>query len=246
MRLGGIGTIWSIPALTTSSTPIPLAVAKSATIDFKQERKPLRGQWMDPIDMLAGARDISVKFAGADFRAATVQLVLQGSTLAANATKNVVVGENWVSATTVTVAQSATWSEDAGVLDLTAGKWLTRVASAPATGQYSVAAGVYTFAVADAGHNLTITYTYTSTTAGSQTLAVTNQVVQQSTGYLVRVFTPFLVGGVVKTIGVEFPWVHFSDLSLALKPDDWAEQSLTGMVAQSQSSTATATLYVGE
>lgn len=249
MRLGGIGTIWSVPSITTSSSPIPLAIAKSVSIDCKQERKPLRGQWMDPIDMLAGARDISIKLSNCDFRAATMQMVMQGMTLAGGSTKNVAVAESGTIPGTpyqITVTNSATWSEDGGVFDLTAGKWLSRVTSSPATGQYSVAAGVYTYAAADTTHNVTATYTYTSATAGSQIGSLAAQAVGPSTGYIVRVFTPTLVAGVVKSLGLEFPNVHFSDIGWALKNDDWSEQSLTGTVAQDAGSSNVCKIYVGE
>jgi hypothetical protein len=249
VRTGSIGTIWTIPSVSTSNTAIPLSIAKSATIDVKQERKPLRGQNMDPIDMLAGAREITLKLANNDFRASTFQLAFQGSTLTPNATKLASIAEPFTVPTTpfqVTVSNSATWSEDGGVLDLTAGKWLTRVASAPATGQFSAAAGVYTFAGADVAHNTVITYSYTSTLAGSQTLTQNQQVVQASTGYLVRIYNNWVINGTTRPLGLEFPSVHFSDLSFALKNDDWTEQSLTGIAMQDPASQLIVKMYLGE
>ena len=77
------------------------------------------------------------------------------------------------SAYTVTVANSATWVLDLGVVYTATGLPLTRVASAPASGQYSVAAGVYTFAAADANLGVKISYTYTTT--GGNTLTINNQ-----------------------------------------------------------------------
>ena len=58
---------------------------------------------------------------------------------------------------TITVANAATFSVDVGVA-YASGAPLVAVASAPAHGQYSVAAGVYTFNAADAGASVTITY----------------------------------------------------------------------------------------
>ncbi|WP_230085967.1 hypothetical protein, partial [Burkholderia pseudomallei] len=71
---------------------------------------------------------------------------------------------------------SAGWVTDLGVKYAATGLPLTRVASAPATGQYSVAAGVYTFAAADTGLAVAISYTYTPTsnTVG-ETVTMTNQ-----------------------------------------------------------------------
>ena len=74
---------------------------------------------------------------------------------------------------TVTVTNSATFVSDYGVVYTATGIPLQLVASAPTAGQYSVSAGVYTFAAADASAAVQITYTYTSTTAGA-TLTVAN------------------------------------------------------------------------
>lgn len=58
---------------------------------------------------------------------------------------------------TVTVSGSDTFSCDLAVSQAD-GTTLTRVSGAPASGEYSVAAGVYTFSAADAGAVLTIDY----------------------------------------------------------------------------------------
>jgi len=63
---------------------------------------------------------------------------------------------------TITLAKSATavvGSETVRFADT--GVYLTRVASAPATGQYSIASGVLTFAAADASKNVLTDYRYT-------------------------------------------------------------------------------------
>lgn len=53
------------------------------------------------------------------------------------------------------------WASDAGVTYAATGAALAAVASAPATGQYSVsAAGVYTFAAGDAGKAVVVNYGY--------------------------------------------------------------------------------------
>lgn len=67
---------------------------------------------------------------------------------------------------TVTVTNSATFVADYGVVYTSTGIPLQLVASNPTQGQYSVSAGVYTFAAADASAAVQITYTYTSSTFG--------------------------------------------------------------------------------
>lgn len=60
----------------------------------------------------------------------------------------------------VTPKTGGLWSADAGVINATTGVALVPVTANPATGQYSVAAGVYTFAAADVGVSVTITYSF--------------------------------------------------------------------------------------
>lgn len=247
MRNFGMGTIYAVPSGATQ-TPVPIAILKDCTVGFKVAKKFLSGQWKVPIDAGEGQVDITLKIKSADFRAATMAMLLAGTTTTANSTTLAVMGEAWAIPTTpyqVTVAQSATWTEDGGVLDITSGLWKTRVASAPAAGQYSVAAGVYTFAAADVAHNVSIVYSYTSTTAGSK-LVYAAQTMNQSVGYAVRVYDTFNVGGVVKPIGFSFPNVHFDNLSYALKAEDWVEQDLSGRAIQDSASTTIFTEYVGE
>jgi hypothetical protein len=76
---------------------------------------------------------------------------------------------------TVTVANGATFAEDYGV-QFSDGTQLALVSASPAAGQYSVnsTTGVYTFAAADEGKAVLITYKYTVSGSG-QSLQVTNQ-----------------------------------------------------------------------
>jgi hypothetical protein len=63
--------------------------------------------------------------------------------------------------------------QDLGVID-SAGIPLVRVASAPTTGQYSVAAGVYTFASANVGQTVFISYRYSYTLTSANNISLTN------------------------------------------------------------------------
>jgi len=71
----------------------------------------------------------------------------------------------------VTTTNSANWVTDLGVFFTATGVQLTRVASSPTTGQYSVAAGVYTFAAADTTLAVQINYTYTAA-SGAQKITL--------------------------------------------------------------------------
>jgi Putative phage tail protein len=63
----------------------------------------------------------------------------------------------------IAVQNNSIWTADGGVKFSPSGTALTAVASAPAAGQYSVAAGVYTFNSADTGKAVLISYQITDT-----------------------------------------------------------------------------------
>jgi hypothetical protein len=232
MRQFSMGSVYALPS-GANPTPIPFGILKSASVDVKQAKVAIRGAKKAPVDVGDGSLDIAIKIAHADFRASSLAMIASGST-SATGSKLVASAERATVPTTpfqITVSQSATFSEDGGVFDVTAGKWLTRVAAGPATGQYSVAAGVYTFAAADVAHVVEITYAYTSATVGFTT-TFNNQPQGVSTGFLVRLYNVFSVAGVLKPVGWEFPNVHFQSLSMAFKVEDWAEQNLEGLAAE--------------
>lgn len=74
---------------------------------------------------------------------------------------------------TITVTNSSHFQMDLGVRYASTGIPFVQVASGPTVGQYSQAAGVYTFAAADASASVLISYTYTSASAGD-TISLTN------------------------------------------------------------------------
>ena len=87
---------------------------------------------------------------------------------------------------TPTLPGSGTWLNDLGVRN-TSGTNYTRVASAPVTGQYSVSAGVYTFAAADTGLALLISSEYSAATGGI-IVPMTNQLMGYSPSFSVILY----------------------------------------------------------
>jgi len=84
-----------------------------------------------------------------------------------------------ITVNTSTVVNASTFLGDLGVAYASSGIFLQPVASSPSVGQYSVAAGVYTFNAADAGVNVLIGYAYTATSGYTVTI---NQTVQGAVG----------------------------------------------------------------
>lgn len=248
MRQFGMGAIYAIPS-GANPTPVPFAILKDGTVSIKVNKKPIRGPWKAPIDVGEAAVDITAKWKNCDFRAATITALLSNAT-SATGSNIPVIGETTTIPGTpfqYTVANGATFKEDGGVLDLTTGLWMTRGATATGTGVYSVntATGQYTFNTADATHNISITYSYSSATVG-KTVTWNNATMGASTGYLVRVYDVYSVGGVLKPVGFDFPNFHFDNLSLSFKAEDWSEQDLSGFAAQDTASTLVMKPYVGE
>ncbi len=91
---------------------------------------------------------------------------------------------------TPTVPGSGTWSEDLGVIDGN-GRAFKAVASGPTTGQYSVAAGVYTFASADTGTKVFISFGYTATSTTAKTLVAQNAPMGNKPRLIVNLVTSF-------------------------------------------------------
>jgi hypothetical protein len=224
MRGFALGCIYAIPNVA-NPTPVPIASLKGCKVSVKQDKKKFRGNQRDVIDVGDGARDWDIDIDNADFRSAAFSLVAGGTTTVGSNLPNI--GEvQTISAAAFTVTNSATFVEDGGVYDVTAQKFLTRVASAPAAGQYSgPAAGVYTCNAADNTHTVLVLYTNSSNTLGLKT-AVSNAIQGASVAYKLRVYTPWQVGSNVRATGLEFYSVHFPELQFDWKVEDFSVKSI--------------------
>lgn len=160
----GLGHLYGVRTDVANSTPREFGVLQECSLDFDTPVQLLYGQNIYPV---AGGRKKSkmsgkAKFAQINGRLFN-DLFFAGTPTVAQL--QVINGEAGTPVTNVrTVTQSATWVDDLGVVGTSgalAGRRFTKVASAPATGQYSVAAGVYTFAAADSNPPVAISYTYT-------------------------------------------------------------------------------------
>jgi hypothetical protein len=122
---------------------------------------------------------------------------------------------------TVTVTGSAAFGTDLGVRDVLGGYDLECVTGTPTTGQYAVAAGVYTFAAADQARAVKITYSTTAATGEtitiSQTLAEADAVF-----YALKWFSK--TGGKTVTRTINKALIY--GLSAGLKLQDWGQFNL--------------------
>ena len=150
-------------------TPIELGVLQEVSVDISWDTKTLYGGNQFPVDAGRGKGKISGKAKAARLSGALMNGLIFGQTLAAGMLANYYDTTGTAVATTVTptVPNSGTWAGDLGVKDAS-GNAMKRVASAPVTGQYSLAAGVYTFAAADVGKTVYLSYQYAQSTSGSR------------------------------------------------------------------------------
>ena len=160
-------------------TPIQFGVMQDVSVDMGFDLKELFGRYTSPIAIAQGKTKITGKAKFAQLNGLMLNSMVFGATYT-----NLLVNE-YIDATgsvipttpfTVTpvIPGSGTWVNDSGVTTLT-GRPLQRVVSAPATGQYSVAAGVYTFASADVGTTVLISFQWTGTSTIAKKITVPNR-----------------------------------------------------------------------
>lgn len=192
---------------------------QDVSIDISKNIKELFGQFQYPLAAAAGQIKISCKAKVANIQSAMLNELFFGGTLASGA-KYYVSQEAASIPTTpfqVTVANSATWFEDKGVTFFLTGVQLTRVAAGPITGQYTVAAGVYTFAAADTGLAVRIDYTYSPAATGFITTVV-NQLVGTTPFFVATI--PFIAPSGKQTL-LRLANCVSSKLTFASKIEDW-------------------------
>jgi hypothetical protein len=175
----GSGTLWGVPS-TTNSTPAKLAALQSVSLDIAFSTKELFGQHNFPLTVARGTGKIGLKASSAAFQARAFNDLFFNGALNSGKLAVALDEAGTIPAAagpyTVLVSNSADFVSDLGVIDKMTGSLMKRVAAAPATGEYSVAAGTYTFAAADTGKAVLISYQYTVAASG-QTLIIAQQLI---------------------------------------------------------------------
>jgi hypothetical protein len=203
--------------------PRKFAGLQDISVDISFVMKELFGQSQFPLTIARGQGKIAGKAKMANFNSGHFNDIFFGQTNTVGQKLSVVGEVGAIPGTPyqITVAQSATWFEDGGVVYSVTGVPLVRVAAAPAAGQYSVAAGVYTFAAADTLLGVYIDYTYTAAATGLTTTI--NNLLSGTTPTFVAVFpiSYTMQNGVKKTVYLRLNSCFSSKLVLATKIDDF-------------------------
>lgn len=186
----GPGVIVAQRTDVANATPVNIGYAQEFTMDFSATIKDLYGQNQYPLDAARGTVKVTGKIKAAVLSGIAWNTVFFGNSFTTGGIK-----WNYNEAATipatpfqVTVVNTATFDKDLGVTYALSGLPLTKVASAPATGQYAVSgSGVYTFAAADTG--LGVLITYTSTVVTGQQMNISNNLLGASPNFQLDYYT---------------------------------------------------------
>lgn len=216
-------------------SPRQLGAFQEATFDSSAENKMLYGPNQYPIAVGRGKAKVGLKVKAAQISVDQWNALFIGQP--ANQTASVISAYvdtlgtaipstpfQIVPVTTyaafLTAGTTPAYDYDLGVVD-GLGNVYTRVASGPTTGQYSLAAGTYTFATADTGKLVFISFTYTATNAAGKKNAfinVNNIPMGQAPFMQLDLFCTYGGNGLLVTL---FQAIA-SKLSFATKLDDFA------------------------
>lgn len=173
----GAGRLYVQRTDIVAATPLEFGILQECQRSFAFNTKPLMGQNQFAVFVARGAAKWTVKAKYGVFSARAMNDGFFGQALTTGQIA-LAAGEAGtvpaVTTFTITVANSATFVADRGVVYTNGGLPLVNVPSAPTIGQYSYAAGVYTFAAADANAAVLISYQYTIAATGSK-ITITQQ-----------------------------------------------------------------------
>lgn len=222
----GSGSIYATPLIdaagnaVTNPTPVKFLACQDISTDFSFDTKMLYGQNQFPLAVARGKAKASVKAKNGQVNGMLFNNSFFGQTLSSGQegyAQDLVGAAIPATPFTITpiVPGGGTWAADMGVRNAS-GIPMTRVAAAPATGQYSVATGVYTFAAADTGLIVYIDYRYTMTSG--KKIAIGNQLLGSTPTVALDIVIPY--GG--KMLTMRFPQAVAGKMAIATKLDDFA------------------------
>lgn len=191
MFVFGSGVLQGFRTDIVNSTPVNFGLVQDVTLDWSFDLKEGYGQYQHPVVLARGKAKVSGKAKVLRASGLAIGNLFFGITPTVGQTATSFAEQGTVTAGAVTVANSgANFGVDYGVVYQATGLPLTKVASAPAVGQYSVAAGVYTFNVGDNTKAVLISYTYAIPGSG-QKIVVTNQLMGFTPTFSANFFSTF-------------------------------------------------------
>ena len=182
--LFGPGILWLTRTDVAYSTPVNVGYCNEFSTDFTFETKQLFGQNQFALLAARGTAKSTGKIKAATLSGIALNSLLFGGTWTAGTQYDAASSPATPIPTTPfhitpTVPSSGTFDTDLGVTNAANGEPLILVASAPAAGQYSQTAGVYTFSSADnvSGISVIISFAYHYATAPGQNMTIANNLI---------------------------------------------------------------------
>ena len=216
----GSGTLVGVRTDVANATPSQFGVLQDVQIDFSATLKELMGQNQFAVAVARSSMKVTGKIKSAKIVASVYNNLFFGQTSATGALLQAVNEAATIPTTPfqITAANAVTFATDLGVINAVTGVALTKVASAPATGQYSVnaATGVYTFAAADTGSAMLISYSYTAA-SGATKITIANQLSGQSPTFQMNLAETYNS----KVLNFQLNACVANKLSFPLKNSDW-------------------------
>ena len=221
----GSGSLWTTQltdytgTAVTLPTPMLIGTLQDVSVDFTWDAKPLHGQNMAAVAMGRGKLKIAGKAKFARLDGNLFQSVISGQPIVAGIAGTVYDTTGAAIPTTPftitpTPPSSGTFARVLAVRDAT-GNTYTQVSATPTTGQYSLAAGVFTFAVADVAKVVYIDYTYTATSTVAKKALVVNAPMGAAPTFKVDLLNPR--SGMTLTLFAAM----LDKFTFATKQDDW-------------------------
>jgi hypothetical protein len=224
----GSGKLYGLDSL---GAPLEFGVLQDVSLEFSSDIKQLNGQLMFPVAIGRAHGKVEGKASFGEIDLRTYNSMFFNSSAGVSAAKSSQAineaGAVPVSvAYTITVANAVTFELDLGVTLVATGQKLKQVptAATPATGEYKVAAGVYTFNVAQASAAVIINYLFT-TAASGQKLNITNDLMGQAPTFGIVLSETFQG----KTMVCRLYACVSDKLSLPFKQDDFKVDELSFM-----------------
>lgn len=220
----GSGVLLGVRTDIANATPVNFGLIQECQLDLSFTTKELYGQYQFPVAIGRGQGKMTGKAKMAQISGLAFNNLFFGQSLTPGQLATAFGEAHAVPAVTpftVSVTNVGDFVDDYGVLYATMGLPLTKVASAPVQGQYSVAAGVYSFAAADAGAAILVSYTYTVASAGQQ-LTYANQLIGTTPTFQAQLYQTFQS----KPINVKLFNCVSSKLSYATKLEDFSVPEL--------------------
>jgi hypothetical protein len=218
------GYLFAIPS-AANPTPVMFGAVQDTSVDFSFDLKQLYGQSQFALEQARGKGKIEIKASVGRVDPNLFNQLYFGAALSVGETLSSVGEAAVITAApfAVTAANGATFKTDLGVYSSTQCRFLSRVASAPASGQYAVdtTTGIYTFAAADAGGAIKLYYTYASAATGA-TIAGANPPMGSGPIFALQLVNQYRG----KSLSLSFPAVQASKLGLPMKLDDFTLPSL--------------------